>query len=249
MADQVQHYTDEQLELYLDGVMSEGDADRLEMHLAECEDCMLRSAAMSRALLLIDGWNAEAHRAAHAVARGATEVATFQMRIVGAIERMLAGVKADTELHRRLVAWQSLGGVVDGAVRVVMRRASEASEIVTEGLKEMIRPGRMGEFFPGLPGLATRGTPGSSDSQVNRTTARVASIGPESGRSAHVDVMADARTIVVAERRPPAKSGALVMLLPLSSDAQPVLRVLAEGDERFEAPMDGEYLVVWLRPD
>ncbi len=141
------HITTAELIEYFDKDLLEDEEDQLELHLARCEECAQRARKASALSDVWEQWSAKTYSEAflRAVIRNALESAA-----VGELE--------DDTWKERILRWHSAAaGLAEGAVRVAIEAARNASQIVTEGMENLLRREAAWQFNLQTEPVAVRG--------------------------------------------------------------------------------------------
>ncbi len=233
------HITPAELIDYFDKDLTEEEEDRIELHLAGCAECTARarqSFALSR---LCEQWSAATHGEAR-----------LRELIRSALESAAIEEPADRTLQARLRRWRaSSRGLAEGAVRVTVKAVKDASQIATDGMDGLLRPGAWWRFTPQPALVAVRG--GEGNKKAPPKIAR-AETGDQIARVKVDDEDERAREVVVSvDRFPREREAPIVMLASMGEGGEDKPRFIQMQRHglgllaKFRDLPPGEYLVAF----
>lgn len=231
---------------YLDKDVTDDEEDRIERHLAACGECAQRARQASALCDLWERWSARTHREAF-----------LRSVVESALESAADEAVVDDAWKGRIRRWQSAtSGLVEGAVRVTIEAVKNASQIATEGMDDLLRPGARWRFTLQPDPVAVRGV-----QHRRKSPPKVALAEGSDGSSARVKVEdhddATREVIVSVAQFPRGHVAPIVVLTTIGREGKEKPRLLQMRRQgqgliaRFRALPAGEYLVLFepLTPD
>ena len=234
------HITTAELVDYFDKDLTDDEEDRIELHLARCEECAQRAREASARCDLWERWSARTYSEA------------FLREVVRNALESASGEEPEDHIWKgRLHRWRSASsGLVEGAVRVAIAAARNASQIVTEGMENLLRPGAGWQFTLQTNPVAIRGAAGGRKAPPK--TALAAGPGGSVARVKVEDHDDRAREVVISiDQFPRSHTAPIVILTSIGNrgkDKPRILQMRRQGQgliARFKDLPAGEYLVVF----
>lgn len=232
------HLTIEDLVDYFDKGVSADLEERIEIHIARCDDCAERARRAHALCGTWANWNAKSHRQALRRAM---------------VEKSLAEAGSQSQEHipewkRRLERWREVSaGLAEGVVEIVMSPARDATRIITEGMEALIRPGAGWRFSPQAAYPVVRGVGGE------RRPCKIAVAENPEGMRASVKIEEPPRAgreiVVYMDRPPRARDLPIVLLISTVGDPGREIRIRQMEPQavgllaRFEDVPDGDYIL------
>jgi len=132
---------------YFDKDLSDDEEDRIELHLARCEECAQRARQASALCHRWERWSAGTQREA------------YMRSVVGnALESAESEVPLDDIWKERIRRWRSASsGLVEGVVKVTVEAVRSTSQVATDGMESLLRPGAGWRFTLQPDSVAVRG--------------------------------------------------------------------------------------------
>jgi len=147
------HVNPAELVDYFDRDLSDDEEDRIELHLARCEECAQRARQAAALCNRWERWSAGSQREAY-----------LRSVVRNALESAAGEVILDDTWKERIHRWRSASaGLVEGVVRVTIEAVKKASRVATDGMEDLLRPGAGWRFTLQPDPVAVRGVqPGRS---------------------------------------------------------------------------------------
>jgi hypothetical protein len=200
--------TPEELVEYIDHHLVEDREIRLEEHIAECEHCGNIAREFYTLSARWERWTARTHADACSMEAGALRAL---------LERALDKI-GDAIRPEDVGRWKR---GAEGAVRVVIREIASLSEIMTEGLEDLLRPQAAWRFVPAA--LSPRGAGTHEGGVLIVIQVETSEVGP-SGKRARIGMdPASGKIMVSVENHPEGRPYPRVLLIPLQEKGKPEL--------------------------
>jgi len=234
------HVTNTQLVDYFDKDLTGDEEDRIEIHLARCEECAQRAREAYTRCNRWEQWSARSYNEAF-----------LRVVIRNALESVAGEVLEDDTWKGRIYHWRSASaGLADGVVKVTIEAVKNASRIVTEGMDDLLRPGARWQFTLQTDPIAVRGAAGG-----RKQPPKIALAGGSGGSAARVKVEDhddSAREVVISvDQFPRSQPAPIVILTSIGNrgkDKPRILQMRRQGQgliARYKDLPAGEYLVVF----
>jgi hypothetical protein len=222
------HLTIEELTDYFSADAFADTQVPLEQHLAECDACTQLGRQVYASTLLVSRWSKVGTPAAEQILLPA---------LMTLIERT-----SSSAVRERLRKWaDSWSGRAEGAIRMTIETTSKASQIFTEGLADLLRPGARWQFALASVQSPVRGKSDSETISLALATGTAPARVAVSGQSGEVEIRIDS---LPADLKPP-----LVILTSSAKGFEPRVNELNRAPgvsywmTRFDGLEPGEYVV------
>jgi hypothetical protein len=146
---------------YFDKDLSDDEEDRIELHLARCEECAQRARQASVLSSRWERWSAATQREAY-----------LRSVVWNALGSAASEVPLDDIWKERINRWLSASsGLVEGVVKVTVEAVRKASQVATDGMEDLLRPGARWRFTLQPDSVAVRGVQPRRRSPANTALA------------------------------------------------------------------------------
>jgi hypothetical protein len=222
------HITAENIEEYIDHMLTEEDEISFDEHVAECAACAEKVKSARIVSHLFDKWTAKAHGDAYRAYQEREGA-----RVVQALTIVEEGVKDNIALQERLRAWrEQWQGKAAAAVRLVMNLPHETSQIVVEGLEALLMPQPLWHFAP-VRAARVRGKGAVRTRGATRVKQQVPAEAPEEGQLS-VEDNRSGTSVTVEERKirvrvrglTRERKAPVVLLVPDAATEKPIAKEL-----------------------
>ncbi len=234
------HITPAKLIDYFDRDLTEDEEERIELHLAGCQECASRARHASALCDTWQRWTATSHGEAF-----------LRSAIQDSLGSAASEESLDENWKKRIDRWRrASSGLAEGAVRVIAGAVKNTSQILTEGMEVLLRPGAAWRFTQQPGPVPVRGMAGSKKAPASSALAECPGGGFVRVKIDDHDDMT--RKIAVSiDRFPRGRIAPIVILVSLSRGRKemPKLTQMRRQGEGlialFRGLSAGEYLVVF----
>jgi hypothetical protein len=225
---------------YFDKELSDDEEDRIELHLARCEECAQRARQASALCNRWERWSAGTQREA------------YLLSVVGnALGSAASEMPLDDTWKERIHRWLSASsGLVEGIVKVTVGAVKNASQVATDGMEDLLRPGARWRFGLQPDSVAVRGV-----QPRRRSPAKLALAVCSDGSSVRVKVEdhddGTCEVVISVDQFPHDRLMPIVILTSLGqggTEGPRLLQMRRQGQgliARFPDVPAGEYLVAF----
>ncbi len=225
---------------YFDKDLSDDEEDRIELHLARCEECAQRARQASALCNRWERWSAGTQREAY-----------LRSVVENALESAASEVPVDDSWKERIHRWRSASsGLVEGVVKVTVEAVRNASQVATDGMENLLRPGARWRFILQPDSVAVRGV-----QPRRKSPAKIALAVCSDGSSARVKVEdhddGACEVVISVDQFPHGRLMPIVVLTPIGqggTEKPRLLQMRRQGQgliARFSDLPAGEYLVAF----
>jgi hypothetical protein len=234
------HINPAQLVDYFDHDLTDDEEDRIERHLAGCDECAERARQASALCGLWERWS------------GRTQGEAYLRSAIGyALDSAAGETPLDDTWKRRIHHWRSTSsGLVEGIVKVTVDAVKNASQVATDGMEDLLRPGARWRFTLLPDNVAVRGVKHRRGSPP-----KIALAEGSDGSSARVKVEdhddGTRDVVVTVDQFPRSRVSPIVILTSTGTRGmeKPMLLEMRHQGQgliaRFHALPAGEYLVAF----